>query len=251
MRESREFIRLRSSQIAPNKDAVHPFDVEFGTDTGGYLSPREIVTGHAHDSHQYGYSAIAPSVFRQVITRWRTTLSDPQRGPAAYSFVDIGAGKGRAVLLASDLPFRKAIGVELSAELAQTAQANVVRWNRVTEPRCVIHVLQQDALQFCWPRTSLLVFLYNPFDCELIEKLLERLEATAKRGHASKGRDHAARPSAAIDILYANPTCADMLSKRGAWVLKWTDRFDMDERDQLADPYGTAWDRVSCYRLRA
>jgi SAM-dependent methyltransferase len=247
-------IRLRSAQIAPNKDAVHPFDIAHGTDTGGYLSPKEIVTGHAHDAVGYGYSAIAPSVFRETVRLWRATLADPA-SIAAYSFVDIGAGKGRALLLASELPFRKVIGVELSAELAAIAQANAERWSRLASAnknggRSQIRVLHQDALQFCWPRTSLLVFLYNPFACELVEQLLERLERAAIRGHASKGRDSSARPSSAIDLLYANPTCADVVSKRGKWVLQWTDRIDMDPADQAADPYGTTFDRVSCYRLR-
>jgi SAM-dependent methyltransferase len=250
MRALQDAVRLRSAQIAPNQDAAHPFDIAHGTDTGGYFSPKEIVTGHAHDAQQYGYSAIAPSVFRQISRRWRDTLADPERGPAAYSFVDIGAGKGRALLLASELPFRKVIGVELSAELAAIAQANVERWSRVAEARSAIHVLNQDALQFCWPRTSLLAFLYNPFACELVEQLLERLEAAAQQGHASKGRDRDARPSTAIDLLYANPTCADVISRRGKWVLLWTDRIDMDAADQAADPYGTTFDRVSCYRLR-
>lgn len=250
MGDSRESIRLRSAQIAPNKDAAHPFDIAHGTETGGYLGPKEIVTGHAHDTLSYGYSAIAPSVFRQMCRRWRDTLADPERGPAAYSFVDIGAGKGRALLLASELPFRKVIGVELSPELARIAQGNVNRWSRLATSRCAVHVLNQDALQFCWPRTSLLVFLYNPFVCEVVEQLLERLEAAAGRGHASKGADREARPSSAIDILYANPICADVLSRRGKWVLLWTDRIDMDAADQVADPYGTTFDRVSCYRLR-
>lgn len=252
MRDTKQMIRMRSAQIAPNKDAAHPFDIEHGTDTGGYLSPLEIVTGHAHDEQQYGYSAIAPSVFRTMCVRWRDTLADPVRGPAAYSFVDIGAGKGRALLLASQIPFRKVIGVELSADLARIAENNVERWQSAKKAggRAAIHVLNQDALQFCWPRTSLLVFLYNPFACELVEQLLERLEAAARRGHASKGEDPEARPSSAIDLLYANPTCADVVSKRGKWVLLWTDRIDMDAADQLADPYGTTFDRVSCYRLR-
>jgi SAM-dependent methyltransferase len=274
MRDSRQMIRLRSAQIAPNKDAAHPFDIEHGTDTGGYLSPLEIVTGHAHDEHGYGYSAIAPSVFRAMCARWRDTLADPVRGPAAYSFVDIGAGKGRALLLASQIPFRKLIGVELSAELARIAQTNVDRWQsarRMGGSRSTIHVLHQDALQFCWPRTSLLVFLYNPFACELVEQLLERLEGAARRssarsaglttgGHASKGRDRdlvsrglqvQPAPASTIDLLYANPTCADVVSRSGKWVLLWTDRIDMDAADQLADPYGTTFDRVSCYRLRS
>jgi SAM-dependent methyltransferase len=261
MRDSKEMIRLRSAQIAPNKDAAHPFDIEYGTDTGGYLSPKEIVTGHAHDALGYGYSAIAPSVFREICRRWRNTLADPERGPAAYSFVDIGAGKGRAALLASEIAFRKVIGVELSPELAAIAQANAARWTRVAAPLSVIHILRQDALQFCWPRTSLLVFLYNPFACELVDQLLDRLDAASTRGRASTGagstwspqqesRGRAARPSNAIDLLYANPTCADVVSKRGKWTLLWTDRIDMNEADQLADPYGTTFDRVSCYRLR-
>src|SRR3954464_6450371 len=117
MKTLQDRVALRSAQIAPNKDAPHPFDVEHGTDTGGYLSPAEIVTGHAHDAMQYGYSAIAPSVFRQVIARWSAMIAgaDERRtGPNAcaiqpaihgqdpddshsriseYSFVDIGAGK--------------------------------------------------------------------------------------------------------------------------------------------------------------
>jgi SAM-dependent methyltransferase len=254
--------------IAPNKEAIHPFDSEHGTDTGGYLGPREIVTGHAHDALGYGYSAIAPSVFREMIRRWRATLADPARGPAAYSFVDIGAGKGRALLLASEIGFRKVIGVELSAELARIAQDNVERWQRVAQPRAKIRVLHQDALQFCWPRktirgrprTSLLVFLYNPFACELVERLLDRLEAAAPGAGPDRigagstwcpREGTTGRRTRAIDLLYANPTCADIISKRGTWVLKWTDRIDMSEADQLADPYGTTFDRVSCYRLRS
>jgi SAM-dependent methyltransferase len=247
--DSQPLVRRGSAQIAPNKDTAHPFDIEHGTDTGGYLSPQEIVTGHAHDALGYGYSAIAPSVFREMCRRWRDTLENPARGPAAYSFVDIGAGKGRALLLASEIPFRAVIGVELSPELARIAQSNVERWSGRASPRTKIHVLQQDALQFCWPRTSLLVFLYNPFACELVERLLERLEAAAQRGFASHGRNPSARPSASIELLYANPTCADVLSRRGKWVLLWTDRIDMDAADQAADPYGTTFDRVSCYRL--
>jgi SAM-dependent methyltransferase len=224
--------------VAPNKDAAHPFDVEYGTDTGGYLSPQEIVTGHANDAFGYGYSAIAPSVFREMSRRWRDALADPVRGVAAYSFIDVGAGKGRALLLASTLPFRRVVGVELSPKLARIAQRNVARWSLVARPRARIRVLAMDALELRWPRPPLLVYLYNPFACELVEQLVERLEFAAGSGLAP------------VDLLYVNPTCADVLSRRRGWVLLWTDRIDMDAADQAADPYGTTFDRVSCYRLR-
>jgi SAM-dependent methyltransferase len=245
---------LDSSRIAPNRDAVHPFDLQWGVDTGGYLSPKEIVTGHEHDAFCYGYSAIAPSVFEQALRRWRETLPGDGAHAAAYTFVDIGSGKGRALLLASQLPFRKAIGVEFSAELAEIAERNVARWRKVARPRSPLRVFQQDALAFRWPRGPLLVYLYNPFHCDLVERMLARIEQwsyfrtkTGAKTGASSGSRGGARTA---DILYVNPICADVLSRRRTFSLLWTDRVDMSLADQAADPYGTTFDRVSCYRLR-
>jgi SAM-dependent methyltransferase len=233
---------LDPQRIAPNRHVVHPFDFQHGLDTGGYLSPPEIVTGHPHDALQYGYSAIAPSVFRAAALRWSETLP-PGTNLKACTFVDLGAGKGRALLLASELPFRKVIGVELSANLASIARNNAARWHALHSACAPIRVRNEDALRFDWPSPPLLVYLYNPFDCWLIEKVLERLERRATR---------AKKPGAArFDLLYVNPTCADVLSRRRTFSLLWTGRIDMDEADQVADPYGTTFDRVSIYRLRS
>src|SRR5580704_13113381 len=96
-------LQMTASDIAPNRHAVHPFDEKYGTDTGGYLSPQEIATGRAHDAFNFGYSAIAPSVFREACRRWRDTLPVAAQRLTAYSFVDLGAGKGRALLLAAEM----------------------------------------------------------------------------------------------------------------------------------------------------
>jgi len=156
-----------------------------------------------------------------------------------YTFVDVGAGKGRAILLASELPFRKIVGVELSEELACTAQENVERWKRArhswTGKR--IRVVRGDALEFRWPRTPLLIYMYNPFSCPLIAQLSAKLASAARPG------------SHLIDLLYANPTCSDALTSAGLFERLWTARIEMDEADQKADPYGTNSDLVSAYRL--
>lgn len=232
-------MRVRTaSDIAPNRHAVHPFDAQFGTDTGDYLLPRELAGGNDHDSLNYGYSAIAPSVFREALARWRDTPPGAARRLSAYTFVDVGAGKGRALLLAAEAPFRRVIGVELNEDLARTARRNVARWNSVTRPRSQVRVMHADAMEFRWPRGPLLVYLYNPFACELIERLATKLAGAA------------APASGLVDLLYVNPTCADVLSRHGKFSLLWTTRIDMDDPDQAADPYGTTWDRVSAYRLR-
>jgi SAM-dependent methyltransferase len=227
-----------ASKTAPNRDVIHPFDRKYGTDTGGYLGPEELVNGRVNDALNHGYSAIAPSVFREACRRWRETLPAVSGRIEAYSFVDVGAGKGRALLLASELPFRKVIGVELSAELSSIAQRNVARWSRVAQPMAKIHVVQQDATKFRWPRTPMLVYLYNPFACSLVAQMAENLAAVAASG------------SGLTDLLYVNPTCADTLTSHGLFVRLWTARIPMDEADQKADPYGTTSDLVSAYRFR-
>jgi SAM-dependent methyltransferase len=227
-----------ASKTAPNRNVVHPFDRKFGTDTSGYLGPEDLVKGRANDAHNYGYSAIAPSVFRESCRRWRETLSAVSGRVEAYSFVDVGAGKGRAVLLAAELPFRKAIGVELSEELSSIAQSNAARWSRVAKAKAKIRMVQGDATTFRWPRTPLLVYLYNPFACSLVAQMAASLANLAASG------------SGLVDLLYVNPTCADALSAQGSFAHLWTVRISMDEADQKADPYGTTSDLVSAYRLK-
>jgi len=227
-----------ASKTAPNRGVIHPFDQKFGTDTGGYLGPEELVNGRENDALNFGYSAIAPSVFHEACRRWRETLPAVSGRIEAYSFVDVGAGKGRALLLAAELPFRKVIGVEISDELSRIAQRNVARWSRAGRPKARIRVVQQDAAKFRWPRTPLLVYLYNPFECSLVAHMAENLAAVAASG------------SGLVDLLYVNPTCTDTLTSQGLFVRLWKARIPMDEADQKADPYGTTSDLVSAYRLK-
>jgi SAM-dependent methyltransferase len=227
-----------ASKTAPNRGVIHPFDKKYATDTGGYLGPEDLVKGRENDAHNHGYSAIAPSVFREACRRWRETLPEVSGRIEAYSFVDVGAGKGRAFLLAAELPFRKVIGVELSAELSTVAKQNVARWSRIAHPKAKIRVVQEDAVRFRWPRTPLLVYLYNPFACTLVAQMAENLAAAAASG------------SGLVDLLYVNPTCTDTLTSQRLFARLWTARIPMDEADQKADPYGTTSDLVSAYRLR-
>jgi len=235
----------RASTIAPNRHAIHPFDLKYGTDTGGYLSPDELrrvatqdaTDDAATDAMNNGYSAVAPSVFREACRRWRASLPPSAARPEAYSFVDVGAGKGRALLLASELPFRKVIGVELNEDLARIARGNITRWNRATRSRAKIRILREDVRKFRWPRAPLLVYLNNPFECELIRSLAAKLADVAGGGPGL------------VDVLYVNPACADSLTRQGNFAVLWNAQITMDEADQHADPYGASADRVAAFRF--
>jgi 16S rRNA G966 N2-methylase RsmD len=216
---------------------VHAFDLKYGTDTGGYLSPDQLRGGLTNDALNNGYSAVAPSVFREACRRWRETLASSASRVEAYTFVDVGAGKGRALLLAAEMPFRKVVGVELNDGLVNIALRNVTLSSRIARPRAKIRVLQHDAVKFQWPRPPLLIYLNNPFECCLIEQLAARIAKAAASG-----------PGVA-DLIYVNPACADTLVRNGNFRLLWNAQIQMNAADQHADPYGAASDRVSAFRF--
>jgi SAM-dependent methyltransferase len=211
--------------------------LKFGTDTGGYLSPDQLRSDPGHDSTSNGYSAVAPSVFREACRRWRETLPPSAARLDAYTFVDIGAGKGRALLLATELQFRRVIGVELNKGLADTARRNVTLWSRFARPCTKIRVLQEDASEFGWPRTPMLVYLNNPFECELVEQMAKKIAVAAESGHGL------------VDVLYVNPGCAETLIRLGNFRLLWNAQIEMDPADKRADPYGASADRVAAFRF--
>ena len=104
--------------------AVHPFDERFGVETSGLIY--ELPSGHQHDLHNNGYFAVAPSVFHGIM---RAMLEQLHLDFQRFRFVDVGLGKGRALLLASDYPFREVIGVELSPELDRIARSNIALYS--------------------------------------------------------------------------------------------------------------------------
>src|SRR5579863_10298253 len=101
----------------------HPFDQVNGVRTSGLVAGRHLKSGHHHDRYSTAYYGVAPSVFTALIRRWARTLS--HETIEEFAFIDLGAGMGRAVLLASEMPFREVIGVELNPTLARIARRNL------------------------------------------------------------------------------------------------------------------------------
>jgi predicted RNA methylase len=106
-------------------------------------------------------------------------LPQPLEG---FTFVDIGAGLGRVVMLASKRSFRQIVGVEVSPALCETARDNIVRWRRAHEELACkdIRIVHADAASFRFPKGDLAVYLYNPFGEASIARLAERLVKDAR-----------------------------------------------------------------------
>lgn len=215
----------------------HPFDAEHGLETSGLISGRELVSGHAHDLHSTAYYGIAPSIFKTAVSQWAASIAGAGLRFERYAFVDLGAGKGRALLLASEYPFRAVIGVELNADLALLAGSNAQRWKELGRARCEIEVVNQDATEFVWPPAPLLVFLFNPFGRPVLAKILQTLKQEA---------DRTGQP---VDVLYINPEFGFVPDHFSGLQKLWSHRIEMSETDRAVDAFSSRSEVCAAYRF--
>lgn len=223
----------------------HPFDLEFGVRTSGLVAGRHLISGHRHDRHATAYYAVAPSVFRSMLVRWRRCRSQPPLD--AFTFVDLGAGMGRAMLLAAEFPFRAVIGVELHPLLARIARKNLALWRAAQRARAPMHLLCGDAVEFPLPPGPCVVFLFNPFGAPVLRRLLRSWSQTLS---AWDGQ---------LDILYVNNEQEHVFAAQPGFVRLFQGQIRRSHADTLADRRiltsqpeaeyaATPWEECSVYR---
>jgi SAM-dependent methyltransferase len=199
----------------------HPFDEKFGVRTSGLVAGCHLKSGHPHDRHATAYYGIAPSVFQAMVRKWRK--SRPQSPIEDFSFVDIGAGMGRAVLLAAQLPFREASGVELNPALVRIARRNLAVWRSSGRAQTPMKMICGDAAEFALPAGPCLAFLFNPFGAPVMRRLL-----------AAWSKSLAGR-SGQLDILYVNNEQEHVLERQAGFVRLFLGKVCRSRADAVAD----------------
>jgi predicted RNA methylase len=96
-----------------------------------------------------------------------------------FTFVDLGAGKGRALLLAAGHGFKRIVGVEFAQELVEVAQRNIRVAGASIADRTSI--LQQDAGIYELPDGPVVLFMYNPFGARTMTEVARRTRASFDR----------------------------------------------------------------------
>lgn len=200
---------------------VHPFDAENGVRTSGIIPGRFLKTGHRNDRHSTAYFGVAPSVFHGLMRRWQK--SRPCAAVEEFVFVDVGAGMGRAMLLASEYPFGSVKGIELNPLLAGIARRNAAKWKAAGRTSSIMRVTCGDAVEFSFPKGPCLVFLFNPFGASVMRRLLRRL--------AEAFRD---RPGQ-LDLLYVNHEQEHVLEGQRGFVRQFLGQLKRSRADAIAD----------------
>jgi SAM-dependent methyltransferase len=161
----------KARRVFPENVAAE-FDAALNTETSRVVPLWRLKIPFENSKHGSEYRTTHPSVFQQALSLVPGDIGD-------LTFIDIGCGKGRTLILASQWGFKKIIGVEFSPELAAVARRNISTVGICAE------VVEIDACQFSFPDENLLIYMYNPFGPvvmrSLVHNLLEWHENKAKQ----------------------------------------------------------------------
>jgi SAM-dependent methyltransferase len=199
----------------------HPFDEEFGVRTSGLVAGRHLKSGHPHDRHATAYYGIAPSVFHALLCRWQRSRAAWPMGE--FTFIDVGAGMGRAVLLAAQLPFRQVVGVELNPTLARIARKNLAVIRASGQALAPTKIICGDAVEFRLPAGPCLAFLFNPFGAPVMRLLL------------TAWRKSLARRPRGLDLLYVNNEQEWVLERQVGFARLFSGQVRRSRADAIAD----------------
>ena len=142
-------------------------DWRLGVFTRGFRSP----VGYATSVDCQAYEPLEYESIRRALNEVR--FDNPQ------ALLDYGAGMGRVLALASTLPFRRLVGVELSAELCGLARENMQR-RRDRGVHLPCEIVQADAATFEVPSDVTVCFLYNPFVGVILEQVVRQIERSVQ-----------------------------------------------------------------------
>jgi SAM-dependent methyltransferase len=179
----------------------HPFDREYGIDTSGFASVAAIQPDAATGRIMECYAGSQPGIVRRVLA----SLPDKSE----HTFVDLGCGKGRVLVVASELNFKEVVGIDVSDALLARARANVAVIRARYPGRSPIRLVRGNAFKFMPESDRLVFYLYNPFGREGVEELVEALE------------EKVIQENAQIFVVYCNPVWSGILD-RSPYLARWS-----------------------------
>jgi SAM-dependent methyltransferase len=168
-------------------DAEYDWDFHVNT-TSATVGWRDRLLGVFHSPYQ----PTEPALFREMMDQLKIDFS-------RFTFIDLGSGKGRTLLMASEYPFRRIMGVELLPELHRAAQDNLENYKSEFQKCFHMEAICADVRDFEFPREPTVLYLFNPLPEAGLEKVIRRLEQSLRRDPRQ------------VYIIYHNPLLERLL----------------------------------------
>lgn len=182
--------------------------------TSGTVGWRERLLGVFHSPYQPTDAAL----FHEMLACLPIDFSE-------FTFVDLGSGKGRTLLMASEYPFRRIVGVEILPELHRAAEENIAAYRSTTQQCSQIESACADAREYVLPDGPLVLYFFNALPAEGLNRVLANLEESLR-----------ACPRV-LYVLYQTPLLAHILADR-AWLtsVNHSERFALFQHRPSRDP---------------
>ena len=167
------------------------YDWEHRVDTtSATVSWRDRLLGVFHSPYQ----PTEPALFHEMLASLNISYED-------FAFIDLGSGKGRTLLMASEYPFRRIVEVELLPELDRVAQKNLQNYRSDSQKCKHLEARCGDAAQFRFPAEPIVLYLFNPLPPASLAQVMRNLER-------SLGENP--RP---VFIIYHNPLLDEVVQR--------------------------------------
>jgi SAM-dependent methyltransferase len=154
------------------------------------------------------YQPTEPSLFREMMASLPVAFDQ-------FTFIDLGSGKGRTLLMASDYAFKKIIGVEIIPELHEIAQANLALYKSESQKCFALQAICGDAAEFAFPGEAMVIYLFNPLPAEGLRRVVTNLE---------RSLTDCPRP---VYVLYHNPVLEEVLTGSGGSKVSGTQQYSV------------------------
>jgi hypothetical protein len=190
-----EFLRESTPEQRRSRygDAEYDWDYRVNT-TSGSVNWRERLLGNFHSPYQ----PTEPALFQEMMAHLEVNFQD-------FTFVDIGSGKGRVLLMAADYPFRRILGIELFFALHQVAQENLATYKNHSQKCFALEVTCADARSFVFPAEPLVVYLFNPLPAPAL------IDMTANLVHSLS------QSPRTVYVVYHNPLLEHVIARQPAF----------------------------------
>jgi SAM-dependent methyltransferase len=168
-------------------DVAYDWDHRVDT-TSATVAWRSRLLGVFHSAYQ----PTEPGLFHEMLASLGIDF-------VGYTFIDLGSGKGRTLLMASEYPFRRIVGVELLPELHRVAAENAKKYASETQHCFQLEPVCGDAREFHFPEEPTVLYLFNPLPEPGLASVI---------GHLEQSLRHDPRP---VFVLYHNPLLEGVL----------------------------------------
>jgi SAM-dependent methyltransferase len=182
--------RAHAKWIKQQREVDAQFDAIYGTDTGGIVELFDLKIVGDNQRHGVLYAATRPDDFDRALKSLNLDFEQE------YTFIDLGCGKGRTLLLASQFPFKKVVGVEFAIELAEIAKRNTLA-RRTTLSHIDVEIIVADAATYEFPQGPLVIYVWNAFGATVIRRVVDHVRLSWQQNP---------RP---IFFVYMNPVHGD------------------------------------------